>query len=243
MDDSFTEVKLPQMEQAEMFLDNIAGLQKKLIAYFAGQQKKLVKDMLHRKFLIITSSPNEDGLTAACGRAAADGIQGAGGKAEIVDISAAKLEPCRVCGDGWGQCRGTAASIVDDILAELQAKIRSARGVFLITPVYWGQPSERMKYFLDRFRRCEAFRRSEGAAAAKHINLVAAAGGSGNGTATCLVEMEQWCRHVNAIPLERIGITRFNREAMLPVISDAGARLVSGNYFGGEVEKHIITTE
>ena len=182
-------------------------------------------------YIIITSSPNADGLTAACGKAAYEGILGAGGEAELIDISAAKLEPCRICGDGWGPCRNSAKCVVDDILPELQEKIRAAEGIFLVTPVYWAQPSERMKYFLDRFRRCEAFGKSDGAASGKQISLIAAAGGSGNGTATCLAEMEQWCRHVSAVPQERIGVTRFNRSAMLPVITDAAARFVKGDYF------------
>ena len=182
-------------------------------------------------YLILTASPNSDGLTAACGKAAFEGITQAGGNAELIDISAAKLEPCRICGNGWGECRGNAACIIDDLLPELQAKFRQAEGVMLITPVYWGQPSERMKYFLDRFRRCEAFNREGSAAKGKQVHLVAAAGGSGNGTATCLTEMEMWCRHVAAIPQERIGITRFNRDYMLPMIEDAAARLVKGEYF------------
>jgi hypothetical protein len=92
-----------------------------------------------------------------------------------------------------------------------------------------------MKYFMDRFRGCESFvsagGASGGAASGKQIDLIAAAGGSGNGTATCLAEMEQWCRHVGAIPQERIGISRFNRETVLNVIRDAGSRLVKGEYF------------
>jgi multimeric flavodoxin WrbA len=56
-------------------------------------------------YYIITSSPNTDGLTDACGKAAYEGITGAGGAAEIIDISAAKLAPCLVCGNGWGACR------------------------------------------------------------------------------------------------------------------------------------------
>jgi len=49
---------------------------------------------------IITASPNKDGLTAACGEAAVAGITGAGGNVEVFDISALKLEPCRICGEG-----------------------------------------------------------------------------------------------------------------------------------------------
>jgi multimeric flavodoxin WrbA len=182
-------------------------------------------------YLIITSSPNADGLTAACGKAAYDGVTGAGGAAELIDISAAKLEPCRVCGDGWGTCRDTAKCVINDILPDLQAKFRESEGVVLVTPVYFAQPGERMRFFADRFRRCEAFNQSGSAAKGKQIDLIAAAGGSGNGTATCLAEMEQWCRHVGATPQERIGVTRFNREPMLKAIQDAAARLVSGDYF------------
>ena len=182
-------------------------------------------------YIIITASPNTDGLTAACGKAAMDGITGAGGTAELIDISGEKLEPCQICGNGWGSCRTDATCVIPDILAELQEKIRGAGGVILVTPVYWGQPSERMKYFLDRFRRCEAFSHEGSAAKGKQIDLVAAAGGSGNGTAACLAEMEAWCRHVGAIPKDRIGVTRFNRGPMLAVITDMAARLVNGEYF------------
>ncbi|MFY9381068.1 MAG: flavodoxin family protein [Eubacteriales bacterium] len=182
-------------------------------------------------YLIITSSPNKDGLTAACGKAAYNGIESAGGKAEIIDISELKLQPCRICGDGWGTCISKAMCVIDDCLASIQEKIRYCEGLFLVTPVYFGQPSERMKYFCDRFRRCEAFRKGGSWAKGKNINLVAAAGGSGNGTATTLVELENWCRHVFAIPQERIGITRFNRSNTLLVIEDAGKRLVKGDFF------------
>ena len=105
-------------------------------------------------FIIITASPNKDGLTAAGGEAAKAGIIGAGGQAEVFDISALKLEPCRICGNGWGNCRGAGKCVIDDCLPDIQAKIKDAEGVFLITPVYWAQPSERMKYFCDRLRRC-----------------------------------------------------------------------------------------
>jgi multimeric flavodoxin WrbA len=161
------------------------------------------------------------------------GIERAGGTAEIIDISALKLEPCRICGNGWGSCRGAGTCVIKDCLPEIQAKIKDAEGVFLVTPVYWGQPSERMKYFCDRLRRCEAFREGGSWAEGKQISLIAAAGGSGNGTTTCLMDLENWCRHIRAIPQERVGITRFNREETLKVIEDAGARMVGGEYFKG----------
>ncbi|MDR0898689.1 MAG: flavodoxin family protein [Oscillospiraceae bacterium] len=178
-------------------------------------------------YIIITASPNKDGLTAACGQAMKTGIEAAHGQVELIDISEEKLSPCLICGNGWGSCISSAKCVVSDALSDLQAKIRRADGVALVTPVYFGQPSERMKYFLDRFRRCEAFNQQGSAAKGKPIDLIAAAGGSGNGTAPALVEMETWCRHVGAIPGERIGVTRFNRETMLKAIEAAGARLAA----------------
>ena len=176
-------------------------------------------------YLIITASPNKDGLTAACGQSAFEGIDSAGGATKIVDISAAGLESCRICGDGWGTCRGDGQCVIQDGFAGLQEEIRAAQGLVLVTPVYWGQPSERMQYFLCRFRRCESFFRENGAANGKPVDIVAAAGGSGNGTVSCLQEMESWCRHVGAVPRERFGVTRFNREPMLAAIRDAGKRM------------------
>ena len=185
-------------------------------------------------YLIISASPNNDGLTASCAKAYLDGVVNARGEAELIDISAEKLSPCLICGNGWGKCISEARCVTDDILLEIQTKIRDAEAAVLITPVYWGQPSERMKYFLDRFRRCEAFNKNVSAAKDKRFDLIAAAGGSGNGTATCLAEMENWCRHVGGVPNERMCVTRFNREQMLGAIKSAGERAARREYFKKE---------
>ena len=126
-------------------------------------------------YIIITASPNKDGLTAACGKAAYDGITGAGGKAEVIDICAEKLKPCLICGNsttvfgiidkGWGSCFGTAVCTIKDVMADLQVKIRESEGIILVSPVYFGQPSEFMQYFMDRFRRLEVFNEEKGSAA------------------------------------------------------------------------------
>ena len=184
-------------------------------------------------YVIITASPNIDGLTAACGKSAYEGITGAGGQAEVISLCETDLGFCAMCGNGWGTCRESGKCFKNDVLSELQIKIREAEGVVLVTPVYFGQPSERMKSFLDRFRRCEAFNKDGCGAKGKQIDLIAAAGGSGNGTSSCLTEMESWCRYVGAVPKDRIGITRFNREPMLRNIKDGAARLVKGEYFKG----------
>ena len=178
-------------------------------------------------YIIITASPNTDGLTAACGQAALKGITDAGGQVEMFDLCAEDIEACLVCGNGWGICREGGTCVIDDGMETLKQKMSESEGVFLITPVYWGQQSERMKYFCDRVRRCEGLKREGSLLRGVPFNLVAAAGGSGNGTVSCLTDMELWTRHVSAVNLERIGVTRFNREPMLKVIESAGERLVN----------------
>ena len=95
----------------------------------------------------------------------------------------------------------------------------------LVTPVYWWEPSESMKAFADRIRRCE---RSPGGLAGKPVIAVAAAGGSGNGTVTCLQTLERWCQHVGARRFDFVGVTRFTRSYKLRHIADASAAMVSG---------------
>ena len=184
-------------------------------------------------YIIITGSPNKNGLTAACGQAVYRGVTGVGAKAEIIDLFAPKLAPCLICDDGWGTCRSAGKCVINDCFAEIQAKLKDAKGIFIVTPVYFGQPSECMKSFLDRLRRCECFREGGSWVGGKQISFIAAAGGSGNGTPTCLLELERWRGHVRATAQERLPITRYNREPMLKVIEDAGRRMVSGEYFPG----------
>ena len=168
--------------------------------------------------IVISASPNGDGLTAACAGAALSGLRAAGREAAHIDLCAMKLRGCEVCGNGWGTCRSEGACCLADGFAELLGRIAGCDSLILVTPVYWGQPSERMKSFMDRFRRCEAIKGEGGALAGKRVSLIAAAGGSGNGTLTCLSEMEAWARHLRAIPDERLGVTRFNRAMLLPAI-------------------------
>lgn len=175
--------------------------------------------------LVITSSPNADGLTAACGKAALRGVERGGKTGEIVDLCREKIQACLVCNDGWGLCREERRCVIEDRFADLRRRVEEAEALILVTPVYWGQQSERMKYFCDRLRRCEGFKRDRGILAGKRVNLVAAAGGSGNGTVSCLTDMELWCRHLFAVPFIRQGVTRFDREPMLAAIEQAAFSL------------------
>ena len=53
-----------------------------------------------------------------------------------------------------------------------------------------------------------------------------AAGGSGNGTITCLLSMERWLQHVNARVFDLIPVKRWTREHKLAAIREAARAMV-----------------
>jgi multimeric flavodoxin WrbA len=142
--------------------------------------------------IVLSSSPNKEGLTAACASAAVEGVTLAGGHAEEVRLNDLQIGLCQACEDGWGTCRPDHECQVEDDFQALHARVRQADGYVLVTPVYWHEMSESAKAFADRLRRCEASRGEESGLFGKPVIAVAAAGGSGNGTITCLLIMERW---------------------------------------------------
>ena len=178
--------------------------------------------------LVVSSSPNTDGLTAACARAAIEAIRAVGHQAEEMRLNDHNIACCQACNNGWGTCREERRCTQDDEFPELHRRFVSAEAYVLVTPVYFGEPSESMKAFADRIRRCErAIALSPGGLEGKPVLVVAAAGGSGNGTVQCLDCLERWCRHVGARRLNFIGVTRFTRGYKLGHIGEAAAAMVS----------------
>jgi len=179
--------------------------------------------------LVVSSSPNKEGLTAACAQSATEAIRAAGQQAEELRLNEYDLRLCRACGNGWGTCREEHRCAQDDAFPELHRRFIAAEGYVLVTPVYWGDPSESMKAFTDRLRRCEAARADKpGAIAGKPVLVVAAAGGSGNGTVHCLDTLERWIQHVGARKTDFIGVTRFTRSFKLQQIAEAAAAMAHG---------------
>lgn len=178
------------------------------------------------KVLVLQSSPNRDGLTAACAAAAVEGLRRAGAEAESVRLNDLGIERCDACGNGWGPCRTEHRCQQDDGFEELHSRVAAADAYVFVTPVYWGEPSETAKAFLDRLRRCEASRGEESVLAGKWALVVAAAGGSGGGTLTCLSSLAHFLQHTRARAFDLIGITRRNREYTLTAIERAAEAMV-----------------
>lgn len=181
------------------------------------------------RVIIIQSSPNRDGLTAACAAAAAAGAREAGAEVEDVRLNDLNVGLCAACNNGWGTCREEHYCQVEDDFQALHARVAAADALIIVTPVYWGQPSESAKAFLDRFRRCEATKREQSALAGKPVLCVGAAGGSGGGTMTCLSELERWIGHVRATRWDLIPVTRWTRAYQLGTIREAASALVSAS--------------
>ena len=176
--------------------------------------------------IVISSSPNKDGLTAACAAAAVEGVFLAGGHAEGVWLNDLQIGLCQACDDGWGTCLEDHECQVEDDFQALHARVRQADAYVLVTPVYWGEMSESAKAFTDRLRRCEATRDSESGLFGKPVIAVAAAGDSGNGMITCLLSMERWIQHVHACVFDLLPVNRWSREYKLTAIREAAQAMV-----------------
>ncbi|TGE37559.1 flavodoxin family protein [Desulfosporosinus fructosivorans] len=179
------------------------------------------------KVMIFTSSPNTDGLTAACGNSAKTGAEEAGAQVIMVNLNRQKISSCHACGNGWGTCRNEHECQVQDDFQTLHGSMAEVDAFVLITPVYWGEMSESAKAFSDRVRRCEALKKEKTLFEGKPFIAVAAAGGSGNGLTTCLTSMERFLTHVKADKFDLIGITQRNREYKLDTLQKAAKELVA----------------
>jgi multimeric flavodoxin WrbA len=182
--------------------------------------------------IIVQCSPNEDGLTAACASAAAQGARQAGASVTEVLLNDLQVGMCQACDRGWGECQSAHECQVDDGFQALHQQIIAADALVLVTPVYWGEMSESAKALTDRLRRCEATRdRAQGGSkmTGKPFIAVAAAGGSGNGTMTCLGSMERWGQHVGARVFDLIPVNRWTKNYKLDCICAAACELVESS--------------
>lgn len=177
--------------------------------------------------MIFTSSPNTDGLTAACADAAQKGAETAGAHVEMINLNKHRLGHCKACGNGWGSCRNEHECQVQDDFQGLHSGMLGMDAFILITPVYWGDMSESAKAFFDRLRRCEALKNDKNILEGKPVIAVAAAGGSGNGLISCLSTMERFFMQVKADKFDLIGVTQKNRGYKLETLLNATQAMVT----------------
>ena len=189
------------------------------------------------KVLIITCSPNKDGLTEACGEAAKQGISDGRGDAVVIRLNDLKLARCKACKNGWGICQEKGICQVADDFQKVHKLFGDANGFVVVTPVYWWDMSESAKALFDRLRRCEAMR-DHNKIQGKPFLCIAAAGGTGVGTIHCLASMEKVFLHLNNLQYfdlssalcDFIGVTQKNRHYMLDAIQTAVKTMSMGGF-------------
>ena len=192
--------------------------------------------------IVISASPNRDGLTAACAAAAVEGIRSAGAQAGEVRLNDLQVGMCQACDRGWGPCLQDHECQVEDDFQALHARVLQADGLVLVTPVYWHEMSESAKAFTDRLRRCEAPRGAASGLVGRPVIAVSAAGGSGNGMISCLASMERWIQHTRARVYDLLPVNRWSRDYKLVAIRDA-ARTMVEEMIGSEPEGRPSTAK
>jgi multimeric flavodoxin WrbA len=173
------------------------------------------------KIMVFTSSPNKNGLTAACGAEAKKGSEMGSAEVSMVDLNELNISACKACGNGWGTCGEKHICQVEDDFQKIHSDMSKADAYIIITPVYWHDMSESLKAFIDRLRRCEALNGDKNNLAGKPFICIAAPGGSGNGCISCLASFERFVDHVKGIKYDFIGVTRRNRGYKLTTIREA----------------------
>ncbi len=174
---------------------------------------------MSKKLVLIWSTPNTDGLTAAAKDAFLAGVRETDATFEEIHLNRRTIHHCRACGNGWGNCAEEGKCVIDDDFADIYQKLAEADGFVLVTAVYWKDLTEQMKAFMDRLRRCE---RHSHLLEGRRCFLVACAGGSGLGTIECLHNMEEYLSQMRMRAYDRIPVNRFNREYILPALQPAG---------------------
>jgi multimeric flavodoxin WrbA len=185
------------------------------------------------KILALSGSRNREGQTARAIKAIQKGVTEAKGKTEVVFLTELKLERCRQCDpDGWGFCRKEGRCIIEDDLASVVEKVKAADVVVFANPVYFGDLSESMRTFLDRFRRTlfkpgaaprPGFPTGGGTPA---IGLCYA-GGSGNGTVSCAASLERVLQTCGFDVIDMIPVRRQNIDVKMPMLEMIGKWLAA----------------
>ena len=183
------------------------------------------------KVVVLSASPNTDGLTAACARAAVEAAAEAAPEVDVREIrlNGSGIGLCRACGRGWGICQTEHRCQVEDGFQSIHRQVVDADALVLVTPVYWGEMSESAKAFTDRLRRCEASAGSASRLNSKPIVAVAAAGGSGGGLVSCLASMERLIMHLHARAFELVSVNRWDRQVKIRAIQESAAAMVRGD--------------
>ena len=104
--------------------------------------------MTAKKVLILNGSPRAGGNTSILSAQIRQGVEAAGGEAEIIYLHGLDINPCDACGSC--QDMDDIDCIVEDDMQMLYPKVREAGAIVYATPIYWFTVSAQIKIFMDR---------------------------------------------------------------------------------------------
>jgi len=186
------------------------------------------------RICVLSGNPKSDGLCQSVIEAAKLGATEGGAQVDEIRLCELDLIACKVCGNGWGTCRSeNNCAFGSDGFDEVKSRIEASDAIILVSPVYWGETTEALKCFIDRFRRCEFGQ--TGALQNKQVLIIASPGGSGNGLLSCLEQMDRFCRHTGAIIFDYIGINRWNNDYKISAAKAAAYAIANGRKNGDTI--------
>jgi multimeric flavodoxin WrbA len=98
------------------------------------------------KVIAFNGSPHENGTARNGITALVSELEKAGVQSEVLHVGGLHSPGCSAC----GSCRKTGRCKTDDIVNESRAKLDTADGIILASPVYYGGIAGSFKCFLDR---------------------------------------------------------------------------------------------
>lgn len=187
------------------------------------------------KVLVLSGSRNPNGKTAQAIDSILSGVKKAGGSTECIFLPSLKIERCRQCDmDGYGLCRRKGICVIKDDVDMLIEKLNGSDAVVFANPVYFGDLTESMRAFLDRYRRISYIgRMSPSAQDIPYIkNDTPAigycyAGRGGRGSITCLASLEKALQSCGFDLVDMIPARRQNLEMKLPLLEKVGEWLAT----------------
>jgi len=141
--------------------------------------------------LVISGSPSKDGN---CEQMAADVraiVEERGYSSVLFSLAHKKVEPCTAC----NACAKKPQCPTEDDMEEAYALLRSARGVFVITPVYFGCVSAQLKALFDR----TLLLRRDGMALKNKVGAAASVGRARNGGQELAIQAVHTWMHISGM--------------------------------------------
>lgn len=178
------------------------------------------------KVVIISSSPNEIGLTNSCVTLCQEALEKDSIETEWIVLNHYDIKKCEACGKrGWGMCLEEHSCRMDDDFNELKEKIADFDAMIIVSPVYFYEMSESAKTFFDRLKRCVSFDENW-KMKGKNLLCIACAGGSGDGTDNTLHSMKILAKFLHMNVVEYIGVTRMNFEDVKNEVIEGTKKLI-----------------